>query len=111
MQIEQFVPWDDDMEEIVFASHTSIIWQDLLLDQIEANGVSFVRPEKAQSHSRTIQVNDNTSDRIKKMLGFKSIKLKYVLDSGSLQNDDNTLKRVKIEALDFDWVFQGDNAK
>jgi hypothetical protein len=45
------------------------------------------------------------------MLGFKSTKLKYVLDSGSLQNDDNTLKRVKIEALDFDWVFQGDNAK
>jgi hypothetical protein len=26
MNLEQFVPWDDAMDELVFASHTSIIW-------------------------------------------------------------------------------------
>ena len=32
MAIEQFIPWEPEMEEMVFASHTSLIWEDLLLD-------------------------------------------------------------------------------
>lgn len=32
MSLEQFVPWNDEMEDLVFPSHTSIIWQDLLFD-------------------------------------------------------------------------------
>ena len=42
MNLEQFVPWDDNMKELVFASHTSIIWQDLLFDQLEENGVEIL---------------------------------------------------------------------
>ena len=31
MRIDQFVPWNDDVENIVFPCHTSVISRDLLL--------------------------------------------------------------------------------
>lgn len=48
MQIEQFVPWSDDLSEegLIFASHTSIISRELLLEKLEAVGITESRPSK-----------------------------------------------------------------
>jgi len=35
MQAQQFVPWKEGMEEIIFASHTSIISKTLLAQKLE----------------------------------------------------------------------------
>jgi hypothetical protein len=34
MQIEQFLPWNDDMDEFVFPSHTSVMSRKLLIDEL-----------------------------------------------------------------------------
>jgi hypothetical protein len=39
MQIEQFIPWADGMDEFVFASHTSIISKHLLLEKLQEEGI------------------------------------------------------------------------
>ena len=39
MKIERFVPWDDDLDMIVFPSHTSIISQELLFQKLDENGI------------------------------------------------------------------------
>jgi len=39
MQIEQFVPWDDDLNEFVFPSHTSIISKQLIIDELKKQGI------------------------------------------------------------------------
>ena len=39
MQIEQFVPWNDGDEQIVFTCHTSVISQKLLIQKLAENGV------------------------------------------------------------------------
>jgi len=39
MQIEQFIPWDDNITEFVFPSHTSIISKELLIDELKKQGI------------------------------------------------------------------------
>jgi hypothetical protein len=34
MQIEQFIPWEDDMDEFVFPSHTSVMSRELLIEEL-----------------------------------------------------------------------------
>ena len=46
MATEQFIPWESDMEELVFASHTSLIWEDLLLDKVEDYGIEILSRTK-----------------------------------------------------------------
>lgn len=41
---------------------------------------------------------------------LRALNLDKTFDSG-LPEGETALKRVQIEALDFDWVFHGDNAK
>ena len=38
MAMDQFVPWEEGCEELVFPCHTSIISQELLLDKLESEG-------------------------------------------------------------------------
>lgn len=36
MQMEQFIPWNDDLDEFVFPSHTSVISRDLLVGELKS---------------------------------------------------------------------------
>ena len=38
MQIDQFIPWNDSQDEVIFPCHTSIIHKKLLIDVIEKQG-------------------------------------------------------------------------
>ena len=45
MQLEQFIPWeDDDMEEFIFSSHTSVISSQLLVSKMKENGMEVDMP-------------------------------------------------------------------
>jgi len=38
MRLPQFVPWDTDAEELIFASHTSIMSSELLISKMKDQG-------------------------------------------------------------------------
>ena len=62
MATEQFIPWESDMEELVFASHTSLIWEDLLLDKVEDYGIEILsRTKKKQKESKNDASNGELS--------------------------------------------------
>jgi hypothetical protein len=44
MQVEQFIPWEDDMENFIFPSHTSIISSKLLVDKMKESGIDVEMP-------------------------------------------------------------------
>ena len=37
--MEQFIPWNDDITEFVFPSHTSVISRDLLVSELKKQGI------------------------------------------------------------------------
>ena len=56
MQIEQFLPWNDDMDEFVFPSHTSVISKRLLIDELAKIGLAA--PTGSSSTSSKKNKND-----------------------------------------------------
>ena len=38
MKLPQFVPWETDAEELIFASHTSLMSKDLLIGKMKEQG-------------------------------------------------------------------------
>ena len=67
MQIQQFIPWGEDMDELIFASHTSIISKQLLLEKLCDEGViEDAKPKKKSddnekvSTQRKAKVDKNT---------------------------------------------------
>ena len=50
MQIERFIPWEDeDLEEIVFPSHTSIISINLLVEKMKELGMDVEMPKPVET--------------------------------------------------------------
>jgi hypothetical protein len=47
MSIEQFVPWNGDMDGFTFASHTSVISKELLAEKLAEIGVATEPAPKA----------------------------------------------------------------
>ena len=43
MRIEQFVPWKEDLDQAVFASHTAVISPELLLEKLAEHGIDTQR--------------------------------------------------------------------
>ena len=39
MEKEHFVPWKDDLDEVIFPSHTCIIWKEFLEEKLAENGI------------------------------------------------------------------------
>lgn len=52
MAVEQFIPWSPDMDQLIFASHTSLISRDLLLDKLEDHGIEVLSRRKKKRASR-----------------------------------------------------------
>lgn len=74
MQIEQFIPWEDDMIEFVFPSHTSVMSRELLIEELEKQGIKENVPKKVKSSVKTDSATPNIDDS--KMLRKKVIKSK-----------------------------------
>lgn len=105
MAIEQFVPWEDDLEMIVFPSHTSIISQELLFAKLSENGIE-VDFEALKSGNSLKEEKQKAIDRG----DLKEFQLDAEFDAG-LPEGQTPLRKVKIQALDMDWLFENDNAK
>jgi hypothetical protein len=43
MKVLQFIPWNEDLEEIIFPSHTSYVYRDLLIERLAEEGIHDVR--------------------------------------------------------------------
>ena len=57
MQLEQFVPWEEGMEEFVFPSHTALISKDLLLSKLQVDGLDHSKiPKKKKMNDEEANV-------------------------------------------------------
>jgi hypothetical protein len=82
MQIQQFIPWGDDMEEFVFASHTSIISTQLLYEKLAEAGVipePTISKPKIKSANGDEEEGTQLTKRQKIIMAKKQIR-KLVLD-------------------------------
>lgn len=113
MEIELFVPWREGMEEHTFASHTSLISKELLVEKLSAAGVPCEAPTKSSRAAVDAEAQSATraSER-QEIAKFKRKLRPMTLAVGAGASDEGgaELKRVQVEALDLDWVFDGDNA-
>ena len=90
------VRWPDDADNFIFASPTSLITVKSIEEELIKQGlIDEVKDEE-----------DDQEDlvRVKSGLGSRSLKLNPDKDIGS------TTKKVTIKALDFNWIFENNNA-
>ena len=58
MQIEQFIPWEDDEEEeFIFPSHTSIISIDLIVEKMQEQGKNVEMPSSFKKRIQDVDVS------------------------------------------------------
>ena len=118
MQLQQFVPWDNDKDEVIFSSHTALISIELLREKLEEQGVDLkgftkeaegteTQPED-KSHTGAHMTVEEKRLLIKSQMRSSNLYLNF--DTGLPESSKN-LKRVTVEALDMDWIFYEDNAK
>lgn len=98
----------------MFPCHTSVISEGLLLDKLEEYGGIDVSTAKKllynKSGSSTEKKTVTKSSIVEGKKALRVMKLDKTFDTG-LPEGQEPLKRVSIEALDFDWLFENDNAK
>ena len=111
------IPWDSNKDELIFASQTSIVSYQLLkdnglLDQdFDIDNINF--NDEDESH------DDTLFDKRERKV-FQKIKLReYCVECENEEleepeekahfKDNDDLRRVKITALDIDWLFFEDN--
>jgi hypothetical protein len=102
------------MEEFVFPSHTSVISRELLVDELHKQGIdaSSGGNKKKVSKSGEEIVKSSIEKRAENLLkrrNLRAVVLEKKFDTG-LPEGEKPLKRVQLEALDFDWIFDGNNA-
>ena len=109
MKDELFVPWNEDMPQFVFPCHTSVVTPPQLLEKLEGIGINI--PPNATRKKKAVKKKQiDRKEIIMKKKQLKKYVIEEVFDTG-LAEGEEPLKRVKVEALDFDWLFEGDNAK
>ena len=111
MQVEQFIQWDDDYEELILTSHTTVISKQLLNDKlIELGIISKKDTEKSKPDDDEDLEKPELSKRERMIQSRKQLR-QFKLEAGfSQESDDVSLKRVTIEAIDMNWIFREGNA-
>lgn len=107
MQLEQFVPWDSAVPEILFACHTSYISVELLHQKLREGGVDI--PKGSYGSGSGGQSKEWQKSAEERQLIKSSLK-DFVLEEEE-EEEGLGLMKVQIEAIDFDWIFYGDNAE
>ena len=116
MQAQQFVPWKEGMEEIIFASHTSIISKTLLAQKLEEQGIypveiNFEAPKDDGANSKEECIRGKLpSELSEKKKILRDWNIHDHDDSGAADADNEGRQRVSVESLDMEWVFYNDNA-
>lgn len=103
------------MEEFIFPSHTSVISPELLVNKMKDEGMDVDMPQpKSDKSTSLLDLSMHSSVKPKnkyvKRTQLRDLTLIEEFETG-LEEGEKPLKRVQIEALDFDWIFHGDNAK
>lgn len=91
------VRWPDEAENFIFASPTSLISvRSIEAELIKEGLIEKIKDKEGDKEDKQV---------MKPGLGSRSTKLDPDKDIG------NQTKRVTINALDFNWIFEKDNAK
>lgn len=104
------------MDEFVFASHTSVISKALLFKELNSQkGIPIpsggtTQQGKGKGTDEPLDTKRILQEKILNKKKLTECVLEEEFDNG-LPEGENPLKRVKIQALDFDWLFEGENAK
>jgi hypothetical protein len=101
------------MEEFIFASHTSVISKELLAEKLSEKGIACEAPTKAAPGPGLGGDKSATELSERQQIAKFKRQLRPLELSQGLEADEDggqELKRVQIEALDMDWIFNGDNA-
>ena len=81
----------------------------LLLEKLKEKGV-VIPPNAYKKKKTNVTQNIDRKELLLKKRNMKKYVIEEKFDTG-LAEGEEPLKRVKVEALDFDWLFDGDNAK
>mgnify|MGYP006893248113 CR=1 FL=1 len=100
------VPWPVDTEQYVFTSHTSLITQKALIEKLQLD--QPYQPVLSKTDSFIAKSKEN----FKKQAEIKE-RRKQMRPQTLDEEEDEALnvKRIKVTAIDFDWIFKGKNAK
>lgn len=105
MRTPIIVPWPNDLEEHIFASHTSLISQSILVEELK----DFFPPiEEDDSPSGVTKLFSEINEMNELRKRRKELRPQQL---NIHDHADSNYKRVNIEAVDFDWIFKGDNAR
>ena len=98
----------------VFPSHTSVISKRFLIEEMGKQGIDVGGPVKGaikvKEEKPTLTSKELKAEIIVKKKNLKAYTLEATFDAG-LPEGEKPLKRVQLEALDFDWIFDENNAK
>ena len=112
MNIEFAIPWHDSNEEAIFASHTSIASRDLLVRGLLETGA--IDKGLLEACDDDHHCADDRLDKFEKRLATKlkprDLKLSPATEHSHSESEvEDARRRVKIQALDMDWLFHEDN--
>ena len=113
MQQPMTVPWPSGLEEHIFASHTAMIGPKILYQALKQR-VEKEAEELAQDNKMlpVMSLKSMIENEITKAEEIKS-KRSHLREQILVDDQENrqVARRVKIESVDMDWVFNEDNAE
>jgi len=126
MQEPMLIDWPEDKVEHIFASNTSVItanmlqkelfkpgkasqYKDKLKERINSQVLNKIKDSKVGSWIQNVEEIEPSQGGEVIKFNRNTLRSQTLNIDGSL--DESNKKRIKIEAIDFDWVFKGDNAE
>lgn len=104
MQEAILVTWPTDLETFVFTSHTNLITQKMLVDELKDPDAVIEQKEETTFMQSIKEIKLEKERRLR----AKNLRPQNLVVE---EQEESNIKRVKVEALDMDWVFKGDNCK
>ena len=103
MQTPLIIQWPEEAEDFIFASHTSLVGLEFILDKLIDTG-NMPESLRGKSDVGTKGTGKNRKEYINRETGLRKMKMEQ------LDGNQTNFSRIKVESLDFDWIFEGKNA-
>ena len=106
------MPWPQNMKEHIFATHTAIVGPKILYETLKQKVDDEAEDLAKEKMLEVKSLKTIMEERILK--ANKTVSLRSHLREQILTDEVETRqvkRRVKIESIDFDWVFNQNNAQ
>lgn len=130
------VPWPQHLKEVIFASHSALISEPMLIEEIDKNSGMYSKFYNTGSYQDELSkwlTADAEEDKKEKVeedddkfkqhkdesnsLGLvskrdprKDLRSQRLEEASHTKEKKASIKRIALEAVDFDWIFIGKNA-